>query len=70
MEYEMKSYILCELHEDGIRDKIVVLGDMIHDDLTGKACKVIRIWHDDFGNAGFQIDNDYCGGLRHPWEIS
>lgn len=70
MEYEIKSHIICEFHEHEMRDKLIELGDMIHDDLTGKSCKVIRIFHDDFGHIGFEIDSDYCAGLRHPWEIS
>jgi hypothetical protein len=46
------------------------VGDEVWDDLTKTKAKVIRVHHDDFGNTGYWLDNDYLGGGRHPWELS
>ena len=46
------------------------VGDIVKDDLTGKTQKVLKVIKDDNGNVCIQLDNDYLGGLRHPWEVS
>ena len=46
------------------------VADVVWDDLLGKNAKIIRINMDEYGNVGYWLDNDYCGGGRYPWEIS
>lgn len=49
---------------------MVKIDDVVIDDLTKKSAKVLKVWSDQYGNVGIQIDNDYLEGLRHPWEIT
>lgn len=56
------------------------VGDVVHDDLTGKDAVVIGIsyHHGTTSNSlaealhtvGYWLNNDYLGGGRHPWELS
>lgn len=55
---------------DALRIKMVKIDDVVIDDLTKKSAKVLKVWSDQYGNVGIQIDNDYLEGLRHPWEIT
>ena len=70
MHYQLNAYRICDIDESGVREKIVTLGDLVHDDLTGKDCKIVQIFHDDNGSVGFEIESDYLNGFRHPWELS
>lgn len=55
---------------DALRIKMIKIDDVVIDDLTKKSAKVLKVWSDQYGNVGIQIDNDYLEGLRHPWEIT
>lgn len=56
------------------------VGDKVFDDLTRKVVTVIGISYtngitnnkccDSCHTIGYWVDNNYCGGGRHPWELS
>lgn len=46
------------------------VGDKVHDDLTGKEARIVRIETDSLGNVGIWLDSEYLAGGRHPWEVS
>ena len=57
----------------------IAVGDTVYDCLTKKEAKVIGIKYEEgsFGDNetsvgcwGIWVDNDWCGGARHPWEIT
>ena len=65
------SFNLPKFDEQGYpENRIVSVGDIVHDDLTDTNCKILVIAKDEWGNVGFQIESDYGNGLRHPWELS
>lgn len=63
----MKKY---KIYEENTYFEIQV-DDEIHDDLTSKRTKIVKITEDNNGNIGIWLeDESYLGGGRHPWEIS
>lgn len=65
----------------GEPERVLRVGDIVWDDLTGKKAKVLRIEITPRGTRegnsiaaydliGIWLDNDWVGGGRHPWEIS
>jgi len=56
------------------------VGDIVHDDLTGKPVQIIGMeWQEGrrpgenvsaVGCVGYWVDDEHLGGGRHPWELS
>lgn len=44
----------------------VSVGDMVHDDLTGKVVKLVEI----LDKSGIIVDSTYLEGYRQVWEVS
>lgn len=45
------------------------VGDEVHDDLTNKCVKIVRLEADACGAYGVWVDDPYLGGGRFPWEV-
>jgi hypothetical protein len=72
MKQDVKSFEIASLNKETqcFLWKVSV-GDSVHDDLTGKTHKVIRLKHDtQRNNVGIWLDSEYLDGERHAWEIS
>jgi hypothetical protein len=46
------------------------VGTLVWDDLTRSNSTIIEVLHDELSlTDGIRLDNDYCDGLRFPWEV-
>jgi hypothetical protein len=50
--------------------EIFNVGDLAHDELTGRIVEILKIDVDANGNIGYFVSSKYLKGGRHPWELT